>query len=81
LAFVHQYIGQLRRYRAIAIDVGDEDRLRDGSAKLHDVLDLYGIDNSFEIYPGTHTSKVADRFQNRVLPFFSRHLCFDGACE
>ena len=81
LAFVHQYIGQLRRYRAIAIDVGDEDRLRDDSSRLHDVLDLYGIANSFEIYPGTHTSKIADRFQNHVIPFFSRSLCFDGACD
>ena len=32
------------------------------TAKLHDVLDKYGIANSFEIYPGTHTSAVADRF-------------------
>ena len=30
----------------------------------------YGIATRFEIYPGTHTSKVADRFQNHVLPFF-----------
>src|SRR5512133_3870702 len=48
LAFVHQYIGNLRRYRAIAMDVGDQDGLRVDSAKLHDVLDLYGIPNSFE---------------------------------
>ncbi|HWT02727.1 MAG TPA: hypothetical protein VN256_20940 [Pyrinomonadaceae bacterium] len=30
---------------------------------------------------GTHTSKVAERFQNRVLPFFSRTLCFQAGCR
>lgn len=74
LVFVHQYIGNLRRYRAIAIDVGDQDGLRADAAKLHDVLDSYGIANSFEIYPGNHTSAVAVRFQDFVLPFFSRNL-------
>jgi hypothetical protein len=28
LAFVDQYIGKLKQYRAIAIDVGDQDGLR-----------------------------------------------------
>lgn len=74
LAFVDQYVGNLRRYAAISIDVGDEDRLRQDSAKLHEVLDRYGIAHGFEVYPGTHTSKVADRFQNHVMPFFSRTL-------
>lgn len=81
LAFIDQYVGNLRRYSAISIDVGDEDRLRDDSAKLHDALDKYRIANSFEVYAGTHTSKVADRFQNHVLPFFSQHLCFRPSCS
>ena len=76
LAFIDQYIGNLRQFHAIAIDVGDQDGLRVDTAKLHDVLDNYAIANSFEIYHGTHTSAVADRFQNHVLPFFSRNLCF-----
>jgi len=80
LAFVDQYIGNLRQYRAIAIDVGDQDGLRTGAGKLHEVLDNYGIANTFEIYRGTHTSAVADRFQNHVLPFFSKNLCSGGSC-
>lgn len=76
LAFIDQYIDNLREYRAIGIDVGDQDGLRTDTAKLHDVLDKYGIANSFEIYPGTHTSAVADRFQNHVLTFFSNNLSF-----
>jgi len=81
LAFIDQYIGSLRRYRAISIDVGDQDGLRVDTAKLHEALDRYGITNSFEVYSGTHTSRVADRFQNHVLPFFSQTLCFQANCQ
>ena len=81
LAFVDQYIGNLKQYRAIAMDVGDQDGLRIDAGKLHDVFDEYGIANSFEIYPGTHVSAVADRFQNHVLPFFSKNLCFQANCR
>ena len=81
LAFVDQYIDNLREYHGISIDVGDQDGLRVDTAKLHDILDKYGIANSFEVYEGTHTSKVADRIQNHVIPFFSQHLCFEAACR
>jgi enterochelin esterase-like enzyme len=81
LAFVDQYIGNLRKYRAIAMDVGDQDGLRTDAGKLHEVLDRYGIANSFEVYQGTHTSKVADRFQNHVMRFFSQNLCFEAGCR
>jgi len=81
LAFIDQYVGNLRQYRAISIDVGDQDGLRIDTAKLHAALDKYGIANSFELYLGTHTSKVADRFQNHVLPFFSKNLCFEASCR
>ena len=81
LVFLDQYIGNLRQYRAIAIDVGDQDGLRVDAGKLHDALDKYGIANTFEVYSGTHTSKVADRFQNHVIPFFSHNLCFQQACR
>jgi enterochelin esterase-like enzyme len=81
LAFIDQYVGGLRQYHAISLDVGDQDGLRVDTGKLHDVLDKYGITNSFEVYPGTHTSRVADRFQNHVMPFFSQNLCFEANCR
>jgi enterochelin esterase-like enzyme len=81
LAFVDQYVGNLRQYRAIAMDVGDEDRLRDDAGRLHEALDKYRIANTFEVYPGTHTNRVADRFQNHVLKFFGRNLCFEAGCR
>src|SRR5438046_2818621 len=77
LAFIDQYIAGLRRYRAIAIDVGDQDGLRVDAGKLHDVLDQYGVAKTFDVYPGTHTSDVAVRFQEHVMPLFSRQLSFE----
>jgi S-formylglutathione hydrolase FrmB len=79
LAFLDQYVGGLKRYNAIALDVGDQDGLKTDTGKLHDAMDAYGIANSFEIYSGTHTSNVAFRFQDFVLPFFSKNLSFGGA--
>ena len=78
LAFVDQYIGNLRKYHGIAIDVGDQDNLRTGANKLHEILDNYGVANSFKL---THTSAVADRFQNHVMPFFSKNLCAGKGCK
>lgn len=78
LAFLDQYVSGLKRYNAIALDVGDQDGLKTDTGRLHDLMDSYGIVNSFEIYPGTHTSNVAFRVQDFVLPFFSKNLSFAG---
>jgi pimeloyl-ACP methyl ester carboxylesterase len=78
LAFADQYIGNLRRYHGIAMDVGDQDGLRVDAGKLHDIFDKYGLANTFEVYSGTHTSRVAERFQNHVMPFFSANLAFEA---
>lgn len=81
IAMADQYVGNWRRFRAVAIDVGDQDGLKAGSGKLHEVLERYGVAHGFEIYRGTHTSAVAVRFQNHVLPFFSQNLCFTAGCR
>jgi len=81
LAFIDQYIDNLRQYRAISIDVGDQDNLRFDAQKMHQILDKYDIQNGFEIYHGTHTSAVADRIQNHVIPFFSKNLCATEDCR
>jgi hypothetical protein len=44
---------------------------------MHEALLAQGIANSFEIYPGDHTSHLAVRMQDHVLPFFGRHLSFN----
>lgn len=80
LAFIDQYVGNLRQYRGIALDVGDQDPGLDESKALKAALDSYGIPVAFEIYRGTHTSAVADRFQNHVMPFFGKNLCQKAPC-
>lgn len=81
LAFIDQYIDNLKQYRAIAMDVGDQDGLRFDATKVHETLDKYGIQNSFEIFHGTHTSRVAYRIQDHVMPFFSKNLCGTKSCQ
>jgi S-formylglutathione hydrolase FrmB len=76
-AMLDQWVPNLKRYKAIAIDVGDQDGLKTDTEKLHDMLLTYGLPNSFELYQGTHTSRVAFRFQDHVLPFFGKNLNFE----
>jgi len=76
LAMLDQYIPNMRSYAAIAMDIGNDDRTADVE-KLHARLLEYGIPNTLEIYQGTHTSRVAFRFQDYVLPFFGQHLSFE----
>ncbi|EJL36713.1 putative esterase [Caulobacter sp. AP07] len=78
LSMLDQYVFNLRRYQAIAIDVGDRDGLRVDAAELHERMDAFGVGNTFEIYSGDHGSAVASRFQNNVLPFFGRVLHSDA---
>ena len=85
LAFVDQYIGNLKQYRAIAMgDVGDQDGLRFDATKLREILDrlIWRSQTVSGIYSGTcPPSAVADRFQNHVMPFFSKNLCFTDGCR
>ncbi len=74
LSMVDQYVFNLKQYQAIAIDVGDQDGLKTDAEALHVRMDDFGVKNSFELYGGTHTSAVADRFQNHVMPFFGKVL-------
>ncbi len=50
LAFVDQHASNLKKYRAIRMDVGDKDN------------------------EGTHGNRVKERFETKVLPFFSENL-------
>lgn len=73
---VPQYVHHLRRYQALAFDVGDRDWLLPGNKAMHEVLNRFAIPHAFEIYEGDHHSGVASRFEQKVLPYFSRNLKF-----
>lgn len=74
LAMLDQNIFNLKRYKAIAIDVGDRDDFRFDAQTLHQRMQDSGVANRFDIYPGDHASGVADRFENNLLPFFAQAL-------
>ena len=72
-----QYIYNTKMLKAIGFDAGDKDAGIAGSLKtLDNELNKYGIRHFFEIYEGTHTSRVAERIETKMLPFFSRNLTF-----
>ncbi len=75
LVMIDQYIPNLKRLRAIAIDVGTEDvGIAAGTKVLDQVLTQYDIRHTFELYQGNHVNRIAERVETKVLPFFSSHL-------
>ena len=76
-AMLDQYTHNLRMYKAIKFDVGDEDNLKASNQDLDAKLTEVGIEHTFEIYPGDHNNKVSERIETSVLPFFSEHLLFE----
>ncbi|MBC6366271.1 alpha/beta hydrolase-fold protein [Algoriphagus sp. AK58] len=79
LNFVDQYILNLKKLKAIAIDAGLQDRgISEATKTLHEVLDSYQITHFYESYEGDHLNRIAERIQTKVLPFFSENLVFQA---
>ena len=76
LAMVDQYVPNLKKYRAVMMDVGDQDTLAKSNEQMHESLTRLGVTHAFETYEGNHMNHVKDRFETRVLPFFSTNLTF-----
>jgi enterochelin esterase-like enzyme len=74
LAMAPSHLTQLKSFKAIASDGGDKDGLTKDATIMHEQLDLYGVTNSFEVYPGDHTNRIVERFKSKVLPFFAANL-------
>lgn len=78
LVMVDQYVPSLKRYRAIALDVGDADPLGADNVSLDAELTQLGVEHSFEQYEGNHMNHIGQRFETKVLPFFSAQLEFEA---
>ena len=77
LAMIDQYVANLRKMHAIAMDAGDKDEPIATTVRTLDrILTSYDISHTFEIYPGNHVSGIADRMERKALPFFSKNLSF-----
>jgi hypothetical protein len=58
------------------MDVGDKDTLKAMNVDLDQELTRLGVTHGFELYDGDHGNRVAERFQSKLLPFFSQQLKF-----
>jgi S-formylglutathione hydrolase len=76
LAMVDQYVTNLKKYNAIATDVGLQDTLLGSIRQMDQSLTRLGIDHTFETFDGDHSNHLKDRVELKVLPFFSEHLAF-----
>jgi S-formylglutathione hydrolase len=74
LEMIDQYAVNLKKYYAIAIEIGTADGLLASNKQLHDAMTRLRIPHSYEEYDGDHTNKVRDRIELHVLPFFSKNL-------
>jgi S-formylglutathione hydrolase FrmB len=74
LAFVDQYVSNLKKYRAIMMDVGLQDNLLATNKLMDQSLTRLGVVHTFETYEGNHGNRVKERFETKVLPFFSENL-------
>ena len=71
-----QYVANLKQYQAIQMDVGLQDFLLNDNKELDRLLTLFSIPHTYETYEGDHVNHIPERFEQNVLPFFSRHLKF-----
>jgi S-formylglutathione hydrolase len=71
-----QYVTNLKKYKAIKIDVGNQDGLAASNHQMEEAMTAFSISHTFETYEGDHTNRVPQRIEESVLPFFSSNLSF-----
>ena len=74
VAMIDADAANLRRYYAIAINVGTKDPALAPNRRLHDAMSRLVIPHYYEEYDGAHAGSAAERIETRVLPFFSKNL-------
>jgi enterochelin esterase-like enzyme len=79
LAMIDQYVVSLKTYKAIRLDVGMQDTLANSNKEMNESMNRLGITHVFDPYEGDHTNRIKERFETRVLPFFSENLTFPAA--
>lgn len=75
LAMIEEYITNLGKFNAIGMDIGTKDP-GVTMQESDNVLTSYKIPHKFETYKGTHVSRIGERLETKVLPFFSNSLSF-----
>jgi len=79
LVMMDEFVANWKKFHAIAFDAGAQDALIAATVKtLDEKLTALGIPHTFEIYEGTHTSRIAERLEVKTLPFFTQQLSFEA---
>jgi len=74
IEMLEQHAANLRKYYAIAIEIGTSDGLLASNKQLHETMTRLQIPHHYEEYDGDHTNRVRERIERYVLPFFSKNL-------
>jgi len=74
LAMLDQYVRNMKKYTAIAMDIGLQDTLLESNKQLDEEMTRMGIQHTFETYEGNHNNHLEDRIEGKVFPFFSKNL-------
>ena len=77
LAMVSQYAPNLRKYKAVVVDVGKDDTLLASIQQFDARLKQLGVPHEFSVRDGDHGSHVVSQFEKKILPFFSQQLSFE----
>ncbi|MEO5926797.1 MAG: alpha/beta fold hydrolase [Bryobacteraceae bacterium] len=76
LVMLEQYAPALKKYKAIAMNVGTQEPLLQPDRDMDEALTKAGVGHHFETFEGDHNGQVPANFENKVLPFFSAQLSF-----
>jgi enterochelin esterase-like enzyme len=74
LEMLEQYAENLKKYYAVAIDIGTADMLLASNRQVHDALTRLRVPHAYEEYDGDHTNRILERIKRNLLPFFSKNL-------
>lgn len=74
LAMVESQAANLNKLYAVSIDVGSKDRALASNRRLHEAMMRLKIAHHYEEYDGDATSRIAERIDRNLLPFFSKSL-------
>ncbi len=75
LATLDQYVGNLKQLHALAFDAGAQDVSIAANNKILDgMLNEYQIPHTYEEYDGDHINRIAERIEQKMLPFFTTNL-------
>lgn len=78
LTMLSSHQADLLQFRGIRIDCGTSDNLIGQNRIFAQALTDASIPHIFEEYSGDHTSRIAQRIKEKVLPFFSEVLSFES---